>query len=113
MSSENVNTYNDQTKSFQQMVKDCIGGLSAADTKTEEVTHLCDPRFAAGQIFTATVLGSLLGRAFHTPGTLEVIQALVNPDDACDDSIFPWQVYPQPQYIGMSYGEVFSSLIHD
>lgn len=84
------------------------------DTSTiKDPLYSYDPRFAAGHIFTTRAIGALLGRAFYTPGTLEVIQSLVNPDEDDDEAIFPWQVAPKDEYVGMAYGDLLHGLVSD
>ncbi|CAK0879181.1 unnamed protein product, partial [Prorocentrum cordatum] len=48
--------------------------------------YFLDHRFASGEIFAAQPLGSLLAHAFHTPGILEVMQALINGSEHGKDS---------------------------
>lgn len=87
-----------------------LGGASDATTT---LPHWCDPRFASGMIFTQQVLGSLLARAFHTPGIVEVMQALAMPDEDDLYGIFPWLISLPSRYTGITFGELFSRLVED
>eukprot|EP00746_Dinoflagellata_sp_MGD_P033352 gnl/MRDRNA2_/MRDRNA2_179551_c0_seq1.p1 gnl/MRDRNA2_/MRDRNA2_179551_c0~~gnl/MRDRNA2_/MRDRNA2_179551_c0_seq1.p1 ORF type:complete len:570 (+),score=95.93 gnl/MRDRNA2_/MRDRNA2_179551_c0_seq1:91-1710(+) len=85
------------------------GGEKTAIIKDPPYSH--DPRFASGHIFTTRALGSLLARAYYTPGTLEVIQSLVNPDESDEKAVYPWQVYAGDKYVGKDYGDVLCDLV--
>eukprot|EP00929_Paragymnodinium_shiwhaense_P013144 TRINITY_DN121009_c0_g1_i1.p1 TRINITY_DN121009_c0_g1~~TRINITY_DN121009_c0_g1_i1.p1 ORF type:complete len:1178 (-),score=210.82 TRINITY_DN121009_c0_g1_i1:49-3582(-) len=73
---------------------------------------LCGHRFAAGQIFTAKVCGSLLSRGFYTPGIIEVLQLLVIPE-ASEGGCYPWQLCLASWQVGSTYGEVLQHMIND
>merc|ERR1719387_783090 len=51
--------------------------------------------------------------AYYTPGIVEVMQALVMPDETDDDGIYPWLMRILPQHIGMTYGEMFRAVVTD
>merc|ERR1711988_702438 len=60
--------------------------LPKAQPVMEDDKAYLDPKYASGQIFTPQVLGGLIGLAYHTPGLLEVMSALMIPDAGSDKS---------------------------
>lgn len=72
-----------------------------------------NPYYAAGQIFVAQSLASLMARAVYTPGIFEVMQLLIVPDKKDDQSKFVWQITP-PMFDGtLQYGTLFARFTQD
>ncbi|CAK0840825.1 unnamed protein product, partial [Prorocentrum cordatum] len=81
-------------------------GRKAPRSSAHLAFHL-DSRFASGEVFTAQPLGCLFAQAFHTPGALEVMQALIVPDETDEHAKLPWQVRLRPDQVGATYGTAF------
>ncbi|CAK0853564.1 unnamed protein product [Prorocentrum cordatum] len=81
-----------------------------------ESAHL-DPRFASGRLFAPHVLGALFARSFHTPGILEVMEALVTHRAEAEgrDEVaeLVWLVKLWPEYAGKTYGDLFCARLSD
>mmetsp|Transcript_4612 Transcript_4612/g.11642 ORF Transcript_4612/g.11642 Transcript_4612/m.11642 type:complete len:472 (-) Transcript_4612:130-1545(-) len=81
-----------------------------------EPAHL-DPRFASGRAFAPQVLGALFARSFHTPGILEVMEALVTHRAEAEgrDEVaeLVWLVKLWPEYAGKTYGDLFCARLSD
>lgn len=81
----------------------------------EALPPCCDRRFASGEIFTTQVFASLFARTYHSPGAVEVTQALITPDSQMTNSAdsranFTWQVKLTPEQVKMTYGELLMSM---
>jgi len=70
---------------------------------------LFHPRFAAGQIFTPELWGSMLGRIYYMPAIIELIEALALPH-VRGQTAFPWQIRVPPSYVGREYSTLFLDL---
>jgi len=84
-----------------------LEGEVTAGTGLEE-SVLFHPRFAAGQVFTPEIWGSMLGRVFYNPAIIELVEALVMPHRR-GQAAFPWQIRVPPAYVGLA----FSLLVKD
>eukprot|EP00928_Gymnodinium_smaydae_P036419 TRINITY_DN25460_c0_g1_i1.p1 TRINITY_DN25460_c0_g1~~TRINITY_DN25460_c0_g1_i1.p1 ORF type:complete len:960 (+),score=145.97 TRINITY_DN25460_c0_g1_i1:46-2880(+) len=64
------------------------------------------PRFAAGQLFSPSIIGAILGRSYYVKATLSLLDAMVLPsEDANGSRIF---LVPVPQeLVGSTFAEVF------
>jgi len=85
-------------------------GRKAPRSSAHLAFHL-DSRFASGEVFTAQPLGCLFAQAFHTPGALEVMQALIVPDETDEHAKLPWQVRLRPDQVGATYGTAFEECV--
>merc|ERR1719240_1372906 len=63
---------------------------------------LFNSRFAAGQVFTPELWGSMLGRMFYMPAIIELVEALVMPNRR-GQTAFPWQFLVPPGYVGKTF----------
>jgi hypothetical protein len=86
-------------------------GHEASQASTVHPAFHLDSRFASGEVFTAQPLGCLFAQAFHTPGSLEVMQALIVPDESDEQAQLPWQVRLRPEQVGATYGAVFQECV--
>ncbi|CAK0847519.1 unnamed protein product [Prorocentrum cordatum] len=81
-----------------------------------EPAHL-DPRFASGRAFAPQVLGALFARSFHTPGILEVMEALVThraeATRAGELAELIWLVKLWPECAGQTCGDLFCARLFD
>jgi len=76
--------------------------VEAYDPKEHFTSH---PRFANGNIFTASCLGATVARSFNMPGIVELMEALclgINNDQQS----FPWQVRMPEGFDGKKYSEL-------
>lgn len=74
--------------------------------------RLCgNTRFISGQVFVPTVLGALLAREFFTQGMIEVVQALLKPEEERD--VFIWQIIARGAMIGKPYADCWHDLLRD
>jgi len=74
-----------------------------------EESVLFHPRFAAGQVFTPEIWGSMLGRAFYNPAIIETVEALVMPHRR-GQRAFPWQIRVPAPYVGQPYSELVKDM---
>lgn len=63
------------------------------------------PRFASGDIFTASCLGALMATAYYTPGIIELLDAMLLGSSS-EQTSFPWQVTVPEECIGKTYADV-------
>jgi len=68
-------------------------------------------KYIAGEVFTSAIFGALVARTNYVPGILEVLQALVAPEEA--SNVFPWQILVRPTWIGQPFSNVFHDLLED
>jgi len=83
--------------------------LAATYNPNEGFTN--HPRFASGGIFTASCLGALVARSHYTPGLVELMQALVLPQDETEQTSCPWQVSLPEGFGGRTYGELVQEFL--
>eukprot|EP00927_Polykrikos_kofoidii_P007029 TRINITY_DN12874_c0_g1_i1.p1 TRINITY_DN12874_c0_g1~~TRINITY_DN12874_c0_g1_i1.p1 ORF type:complete len:1367 (-),score=204.06 TRINITY_DN12874_c0_g1_i1:221-4321(-) len=87
--------------------------LSAADFAEDELFCL-DARYAAGEVFTPYLFGSVLGQIFHTPGIMETMFCLARGGvDESGHQIRPWLLGMRSENVGRHYGELFLSFLED
>lgn len=63
------------------------------------------PRFANGNIFTASCFGATVARSYNMPGIVELMEAITLGTNNGQKS-FPWQVSVPAGYEGRPYGEL-------
>jgi len=68
-------------------------------------------KYISGEVFTPAIFGALVARTNYVPGILEVMQALVAPEEASD--VFPWQISVREAWVGKTFSEVFHELLED
>lgn len=93
-------------------LREWFRGTFSAGAHLEEKSHesiVFHPRFAAGQIFTPELWGTMLGRMFYMPAVIELIEALVIPSRRGQHA-YPWQVNIPPMYIGRPFSELVADL---
>jgi len=79
----------------------------------EEKFHTTfDARFAAGQIFSPEIWGSMLGKMYYMPAVLEIMEALTMPHCRGQDS-FPYQFRVPPSYVEEELSSLFNDLAMD
>mmetsp|Transcript_70146 Transcript_70146/g.157534 ORF Transcript_70146/g.157534 Transcript_70146/m.157534 type:complete len:1129 (+) Transcript_70146:79-3465(+) len=76
--------------------------------QAETQSFVCHPRFASGALFSSSVLGALIARAYYTPGIVEVMEALVLNRK---QTSYPWQVSVPEEYANRTYGELLQGLL--
>lgn len=74
-------------------------GRSAVAEERSRESIMFHPRFAAGQIFTPELWGTMLGRMFYNPASIELIEALVMPASR-GQHVYPWQLRVPAMYAG-------------
>jgi len=74
---------------------------------------LCgNSKFVSGQVFSPVAMGSMLANACYTPGIMEVVQALVAPNE--DGDVFIWQIHACPDtMVGRSFAKCWLDLLHN
>jgi len=70
------------------------------------------PRFASGDIFTASCLGALMATAFYTPGVVEILDSLILGQNSMQTS-FPWQIAVPQEVAGKTYADCVRFLLGD
>lgn len=60
------------------------------------------PRFASGNIFSASCVGAMLAKAYYTPGIIEIMEKLCVEVGGST----PWQVTVPPKLVGKTYGDL-------
>lgn len=68
------------------------------------------PRFASGNIFTASCLGVLMARAYYTPGIIELVEAILLGDKK-DQESFPFQIRIPSGFAGKPYSRLIDKLL--
>lgn len=63
------------------------------------------PRYLAGQYCSPDVFGTLLGRMYYLPATIELVEALALPTNLTQQS-FIWQTSVPPEFMAKSYSEM-------
>lgn len=94
-------------------------GRSAEKDKAEEEGEVADEavkdsilfnsRFAAGQVFSPELFGTMLGRMFYMPAIIELVEALLMPH-VRRQKAFMWQMRVPSHYVGKEFGELFRDL---
>jgi len=80
--------------------------------KTSFGIQVCgSSKYISGEVFSPSILASLVARTNYVPGILEVMQALVAPEEASD--VFPWQIPVRPAWVGKAFSDVFHDLLED
>lgn len=66
------------------------------------------PRFASGNIFTASCLGALVARSFYSPGICELLESIVlnNTEFGNHASSYPWQISLPEGFLDRTYGDL-------
>eukprot|EP00747_Dinoflagellata_sp_TGD_P086003 gnl/TRDRNA2_/TRDRNA2_163110_c1_seq1.p1 gnl/TRDRNA2_/TRDRNA2_163110_c1~~gnl/TRDRNA2_/TRDRNA2_163110_c1_seq1.p1 ORF type:complete len:1242 (+),score=194.97 gnl/TRDRNA2_/TRDRNA2_163110_c1_seq1:490-3726(+) len=63
---------------------------------------LFHPRFAAGQVFTPELWGTMLGRMFYMPATIEILEALLMPSRR-GQAAYPWQIRVPRAFVNKTF----------
>jgi len=87
-------------------------GDAAGDEVADEAVKdsiLFNSRFAAGQVFSPELFGTMLGRMYYMPAIIELVEALLMPH-VRRQKAFMWQMRVPPHYIGKEFGELFRDL---
>jgi hypothetical protein len=63
------------------------------------------PRFANGNIFTASCFGATVARSFNMPGIVELMEAITLGSLNAQSS-FPWQIYCPQEFRRKSFGDL-------
>jgi len=93
------------------------GRLTNATTRQDQSSPFADqemfnccPRFASGNIFTASCLGVLMARAYYTPGIIELVEAILLGDKKRQES-FPYQIRIPSSCAGKPYSRIIDKLL--
>merc|ERR1711904_349143 len=68
------------------------------------------PRFANGNLFTASVFGATVARSFNMPGIVELMEAIAL-GASNNQTSFPWQLYLPEGFNNKRYGEMVQSFL--
>jgi len=68
------------------------------------------PRFANGNIFTASCFGATVARSFNMPGIVELMEA-ITLGFGNEQSAFPWQVTCPHGFEGKMYGDLVAAFL--
>jgi len=68
------------------------------------------PRFANGNIFTASCFGATVARSYNMPGIVELMEAITLGFGNLQ-SAFPWQVICPNGFEGKTYGDLVASFL--
>lgn len=80
--------------------------------KSSFALRLCgNTRFISGQVFMPTVLGALLAREYFAQGIIQVVQALLKPEEERD--VFVWQIIARGSMVGKPYADCWHDLLRD
>jgi len=80
--------------------------------KTSFGIQVCgSSKYISGEVFSPSIFAALVARTHYVPGILEVMQALVAPEEASD--VFPWQIPAREAWIGKTFSDVFHDLLED
>jgi len=85
----------------------------AAHDIDKSLSYCFQPHYVAGQVFAPWVLGAMMAQGFRMPGTIEIMQQLINPSDDHGEGVFPWQIKVPQGRSGFAYGKLFSELATD
>jgi len=70
------------------------------------------PRYAAGRIFTPSLLGALFAQAYSTAGILELLEAMVMPSRRMQES-FPFTLPIPPSFVNRTYESIVQFCLRD
>lgn len=76
--------------------------------KAEAVPLKLQPRYLAGTIFTPDFFGTMVGRMYYLPATIELIEALAMPAKMGQPSS-GWQTRVPKEFVGRSFGDLFEA----
>jgi hypothetical protein len=83
-----------------------IARMGSTSRKKDEQQNLkLHPRYLAGQIFSPDFFGTLLGRMYYLPATIEVMEAIVMPSRRGQKSFF-WQTSLPKDFAGAPYRDL-------
>jgi len=83
-----------------------------APFKTSYGIQVCgSSKYISGEVFSPSIFAALVARTNYVPGILEVMKALVAPEEASD--VFPWQIPVRPAWVGKTFSDVFHDLLED
>jgi hypothetical protein len=83
------------------------GCEDAFDAKESFTFH---PRFANGNIFTASCFGATVAKSFNMPGIVELMEAITLGKSNAQNA-FPWQVSLPEGFDGRPYGELTAAFL--
>lgn len=79
------------------------GGDPSANQVTELKMH---SRYLAGEVMTFDFMGTMLGRMYYLPGTVDLVEAYAMPSKGSQDS-FSWQTHVPPEFVNKTFLELF------
>jgi len=87
------------------------GPESTADSRDDKAVA-SHPRFAAGEVFIPSQLGSLFAMEYFTPGIIEFVNALLVPSRHGQDCML-WQAAVPPAFQGKTYEELLLHCVQE